>query len=297
MSFTFRQLEIFIEAAQDGNFRKTADRLGISQPAISKQIGALERSVGKILFERNRGASARLSAEGEAMLPVAREMLSQRRQVTRQTRPATPFRLTVITGDYLLDSVIKPRLPELHLRSPHLGVEFLLGLKRVNIIGQVRSGGVDLGVYTAADRPPPTDDIEIIGVIPCSLYASPAIARSVGTDLEAISQTPFILSVLPTVRAGILRMLAQVGITPRRIISGSQFGDVVAEMIRDSAGIGVLFDAHARARLGDQAARIPVPLGPGYRILVKGKRASLPEIQTAIAFLRDICSSASVPTR
>lgn len=290
MSFTFRQLEIFIEAAQDGNFRRTADRLGISQPAISKQIHALERSVGKTLFERQRGAPAKLSEDGEALLATAQEILTQRRQVGGGGSREAPFRVRVMTGDYLLDSIIKPRLPELHLRSPNLEPEFVLGLKRPSIMEQVRAGKADLGVYTISQKPPEAEDIEAIGIIPCSLFASPAIVRAVGTDPDAISRIPFILPAIPLVKLSMMRMLAQAGIKPQRVISGSQFGNVLADMVRDGVGIGVLFDAHAQARLGQHAQRIPITIEPSYRIMVKGKRAQLPEIQACMAFLREICS-------
>jgi LysR family transcriptional regulator, low CO2-responsive transcriptional regulator len=33
--YTIRQLEVFVEAARDCNFARTAERLGISQPAVS----------------------------------------------------------------------------------------------------------------------------------------------------------------------------------------------------------------------------------------------------------------------
>ena len=68
MSFTFRQLELFVEAAHDLNFSKTAERLGISQASISNQIRRLERWVGRELFQRNRGSPPRLSSEGLELL-------------------------------------------------------------------------------------------------------------------------------------------------------------------------------------------------------------------------------------
>lgn len=35
MALTFRKLEVFVAVAEDGNFRRAADRLGISQPSVS----------------------------------------------------------------------------------------------------------------------------------------------------------------------------------------------------------------------------------------------------------------------
>ena len=51
MSITFRQLEIFVAAAGDCNFRRTAERLGVSAPTVQK-IERGEPSVGLgIAFE------------------------------------------------------------------------------------------------------------------------------------------------------------------------------------------------------------------------------------------------------
>jgi molybdenum-dependent DNA-binding transcriptional regulator ModE len=51
MALTFRKLEVFVAVAEDGNFRKAAERLGISQPSVSSQIKSMERYLGYQLFE------------------------------------------------------------------------------------------------------------------------------------------------------------------------------------------------------------------------------------------------------
>lgn len=46
------QIEYFLTLAKFGNFRKTAEHLYVSQPAVSKQISMLEKEWGVTLFER-----------------------------------------------------------------------------------------------------------------------------------------------------------------------------------------------------------------------------------------------------
>ena len=128
MSFTFRQLEIFVEAAQDGNFRKTADRLGISQPSISNQIRVLEQWAGGALFHRSRGSTPRLSSKGAAFLGHAQQLLASRRQLRAQDVPRARterLRLCVAAGPYLLDHYIRPALPAFLERHDDVVLDFL----------------------------------------------------------------------------------------------------------------------------------------------------------------------------
>lgn len=70
-----RDLRYFTAVAEELSFTRAAERLFVSQPALSKQIRMLERQLGVVLFERDRRA-VRLTAVGEALLPRAREVLA-----------------------------------------------------------------------------------------------------------------------------------------------------------------------------------------------------------------------------
>ncbi len=71
-----RDLRYFVAVAEELHFTRAAERLFISQPALSKQIRTLERALGAPLFER-RGREVRLTAAGEALLPRARRVLAE----------------------------------------------------------------------------------------------------------------------------------------------------------------------------------------------------------------------------
>ncbi|MER0482168.1 LysR family transcriptional regulator [Streptomyces sp. Edi2] len=70
-----RDLRYFAAVAEELNFTRAAERLFVSQPALSKQIRMLEKQVGADLFHRDRRA-VRLTGVGEALLPHARGMLA-----------------------------------------------------------------------------------------------------------------------------------------------------------------------------------------------------------------------------
>jgi DNA-binding transcriptional LysR family regulator len=70
-----RDLRYFVAVAAELHFTRAAERLFISQPALSKQIRMLERQLGAPLFWRGRDG-VRLTPVGEALLPHAREVLA-----------------------------------------------------------------------------------------------------------------------------------------------------------------------------------------------------------------------------
>ncbi|SER33451.1 LysR family transcriptional regulator [Streptomyces qinglanensis] len=71
-----RDLRYFAAVAEELHFTRAAERLYVSQPALSKQIRMLEKQVGAALFERDR-RDVRLSAVGAALLPHAQRILAE----------------------------------------------------------------------------------------------------------------------------------------------------------------------------------------------------------------------------
>ncbi|MEU4153467.1 LysR substrate-binding domain-containing protein [Streptomyces sp. NPDC026659] len=70
-----RDLRYFAAVAEELSFTRAAQRLFVSQPALSKQIRMLERQLGTELFRRDR-RTVRLTPAGEALLPHARAVLA-----------------------------------------------------------------------------------------------------------------------------------------------------------------------------------------------------------------------------
>jgi DNA-binding transcriptional LysR family regulator len=68
-------LRAFVLLAETRSFTRTAERLGRTQPAITLQLRRLEDAFGARLLARDRRRVA-LTPEGEALLPIAREILS-----------------------------------------------------------------------------------------------------------------------------------------------------------------------------------------------------------------------------
>jgi len=71
-------LRVFLAAAEEKNFSQAAKRLHMSQSAVSQHIQAMEQAYNVELFLR-RGRSIALSEAGEALLPMARDVLRSAR--------------------------------------------------------------------------------------------------------------------------------------------------------------------------------------------------------------------------
>ena len=70
------QLNIFLAAAETLSFTQAAQVLHMSQPSVSQHIKSLEQHFDAALFER-AGRQLRLSDVGEALVPLARDMVNQ----------------------------------------------------------------------------------------------------------------------------------------------------------------------------------------------------------------------------
>lgn len=72
---TLDQLVAFVAVAEEGHFRRAAEKMGIPQPTLSARINVLEERLGFLLFERKKNG-ARLTVEGHRFLDHARVAIS-----------------------------------------------------------------------------------------------------------------------------------------------------------------------------------------------------------------------------
>ena len=119
---TFRQIEYFVTIASRSSYRRAAEELGVSQPALTTQIRALEALLGLPLFERSRSGTL-LTPEGRELLEQARQLLLVMREFRENADTIaqglqTTYKLGVppTLGPYLLPHV----LPALHARHHRL---------------------------------------------------------------------------------------------------------------------------------------------------------------------------------
>lgn len=115
-----RDLRYFVTVADELHFTRAAERLFVSQPALSKQIRMLERQLGAPLFDRGRDG-VRLTPVGAALLPHAREVLAAWERGAAEVTRAKNQQLTTLTVGILTaigrggtQAAIRSRFTALH---------------------------------------------------------------------------------------------------------------------------------------------------------------------------------------
>src|SRR6478735_194975 len=77
------EIRYFLAAAAAGSLSRAAVRLGVSQPALSRQIGSLEAGLGRELFYRH-GRGVTLTEAGQRFLAVAQTVMQQLTEVQEE---------------------------------------------------------------------------------------------------------------------------------------------------------------------------------------------------------------------
>jgi DNA-binding transcriptional LysR family regulator len=293
MSITFRRLQVFVAAARDGNFRRTAERLGISEPSVSAQIHALENHLGYLLFDRRRGATSTLSEEGVLFLARARDLLSAEEELAagrNEPAPIEPAILKLSVGPILLEARFKPALPEFHERHPAISLEFVPFNSTDVSERAIRTGVIDGLLYTGGPPPQTRSHTEILTRVSCSVYG-PASVDVKATRLPgSLADLPFIM---PPRHYPLSKwfeaQLASIGQRPRNVVARPPYMEVARQMIMAGQGLAVLFDEHAADYVeSGQLKRIRSMPVAAYRVMMLGRRALQPQVSPALAFLRRV---------
>lgn len=118
-------LPFFAAVARLGSFTQAAKHLGVTPPAVSQNIQALEKQLGVRLFNRT-SRSVRLSDEGQAFYEKVTPAMSQIDTATEDIRAlhGQPAGLLRITLPQLAASMlVMPYLAEFHMRYPDIQLE------------------------------------------------------------------------------------------------------------------------------------------------------------------------------
>ena len=136
------RVRVFRGVAQAGSFTRAADSLGLSQSAISRQIGALEEDVGMPLFHRHARGLV-LTEQGEILLTAAHDIAAkmasaETRLHETKDRPSGHLRIntTVGFGTVWLTRHLKEFLdlhPEITVSLLVIDTELDLGMREADV--------------------------------------------------------------------------------------------------------------------------------------------------------------------
>lgn len=123
------RVETFLEVARTGSITAAAQALGVSQPALTERLRALERDLGAELFVRTR-RGMRLSEAGRAFLPHAERVLGaigDGRRAVDQMRRGEVGRLAVGAAPAVGTYVLPPALRRFQVAHPHVHLSVRTG--------------------------------------------------------------------------------------------------------------------------------------------------------------------------
>ncbi|HEY4998040.1 MAG TPA: LysR family transcriptional regulator, partial [Usitatibacter sp.] len=132
----------FEAAARHLSFTRAAAELFLTQSAVSRQIQALEASVGVALFERRHKALA-LTEAGEAYYRAIAQTLDQVREATRKLREARKGHVLTVTTTVSFAALwLVPRLSHFRKEHPQVDVRITATHEVVDLVRE----GVDVAI-------------------------------------------------------------------------------------------------------------------------------------------------------
>lgn len=159
-------IEAFIQVARTGSVKAAAQELALSAPALSRRIQALERFIGKPLFERRHQAVA-LNGDGERLLQQIAPVLDRLTDaVEYMTSGVEVLRLRLGVLPLFASQRIFPHLGDLRARYPQIHLDIDTAGHNMARVGD----GLDAAIALARDPDPSlyakrldTNNVYVIG--------------------------------------------------------------------------------------------------------------------------------------
>ncbi|WFA04666.1 LysR family transcriptional regulator [Bacillus sp. HSf4] len=140
-------LQTFIAAAESENFRETAERLYLTQPAVSQHIRKLENELDMRLFIHT-GRSVVLTDEGRLFLPYAKDMMNvynSGRQKVAQWKQGYSRMIRLAVHPYIASYILPRFLPAFIEKQPDMEISTIVA-EADDIKKAVEDNKADIGI-------------------------------------------------------------------------------------------------------------------------------------------------------
>jgi DNA-binding transcriptional LysR family regulator len=247
LPFTLDQLRILKAIAAEGSFKRAADSLYVSQPAVSLQVQNLERQLNVPLFDRG-GRRAQLTEAGHLLLSYGDKILSLCQETCRAIEDLQNLRggtliigASQTTGTYML-----PRMIGLFREKyPDVSVQLHVHSTR-RTAWSVVNGQIDLAIVGGEIAP------ELISALEIVPYAEDELALIVPTSHEFAQQETILkedlyslkfisLDAQSTIRKVIDQVLTRCEIDTNNLQLEMELSSIEAIKNAVQSGLGVAF--------------------------------------------------------
>jgi len=238
--YTFKQIQTFMEVARQRSVSKAAERLFVTQPAISMQLRQLEDAFGLALVEP-MGRNIKLTVAGEAFLTYATAAMGQFRDLEALMAEHVGLRQGRI--DLAVVSTSKYFIPMLLVRFSklHPGIEVKLNIdNRENVLGLLSRFEVDLVVM---GRAPSHMDCEAtpFATNPLVVVAPPdhPLARRKNLPFSAVADYGFVVREEGSGTRAAMQRLFEENQTALKVVMGMPSNETIKQAVM--AGMGLSF--------------------------------------------------------
>lgn len=270
-----QQLRYFVAVAELRHFTQAADRIGVAQPSLSKQIHSLEADLGTPLFARARGGVT-LTQAGETLLPLATRIVADvdaARRAVQQVVGVCRGRVRLGATPSVCVSIVPALLRRFHAAHPDVELHLEEGGSR-DLERSLAEGALDLALIV----------LPTVGVDP-ALHASPLLRESlVVASTKPFDERVVALSDLrdqPLVmfrsgydlREATLDACRRAGFVPRFAVEGGEM-DVVLSLVEAGLGAAIVPAGVVASRTALHTA----PLAPPgmHRVIALAHRRDTP---------------------
>ena len=263
MKFDLRQCRHVLALDQYRNFARAANALGLTQPALTRSLQVLEKSIGARLFDRNR-ARVEPTPVGERLIERARLLVNQAHDIEQDLQQMLGLEVGLLrigAGPYPADLSVGTSVGQLVLRHPALMVDLSVA-DWSELMRRVASGELELAIADTGVAE--QDDRLVVESLPRHQLnffcrAGHPLASRAALSLEELRQHPLVGTSLPPQMAALaaknkmgMRANLPSGITApeirvdtfalaRRIVMESDaVGGAVSSQIQDSVARGEL---------------------------------------------------------
>ncbi len=279
-----RYFRYFIMVAETLNFVQAAERLGISQPALSQQIGKLEEEIGASLLQRTRHKVA-LTPVGEVFLVEARLALAQAELAVHKAQRAAEGQIGVLRLGFV-GSVLYSFLPDAirtyRRRYPIVELQ-LHELSSRDQIEALLNHQIDAGILYGTMAPGEiTTEVLLDQPLVVALPEEHALARRSTLTLTELAGEAFISLERPSEPALVDRFTAifqEAGIVPEVVQEAGQIQTVLGLV---AAGMGI-FSMSAYIRNIHHEGVVYVPLAepsPRLQLSMAWSTKTVPPVLT-----------------
>ncbi|MCP9820507.1 LysR family transcriptional regulator [Synechococcus sp. Cruz-9H2] len=247
LPFTLDQLRILRAISSEGSFKKAADSLYVTQPAVSLQIQNLEKQLDVSLFDRG-GRKAQLTEAGHLLLSYCDRILSQCQEACRALDDLHNLRggslivgASQTTGTYLM-----PRMIGLFRQKyPDVSVQLQVHSTR-RTSWSVANGQIDLAIIGGEL---PSELVDLLQVVPYTndelvlvLPVKHPLARLPELNKDDLYRLGFVcLDAQSTTRKMVDQLLARSGLEVQRLKIEMELNSFEAIKNAVQSGLGAAF--------------------------------------------------------